>query len=194
MMLTAIVNVNRSWGIGAEGDLLVHIPEDMKFFRTATKGKTVVMGRKTLESFPGGKPLKGRRNIVLTRQPEQLAEAARAIAGQPEEGTRLETAASLPELLELLQGEGRKREGETEGREQAGEVFVIGGESVYNALLPYCSEVYVTKVAADGKADTFVPDLDEEEAFVLAEEGEPVEDNGYTLRFCTYKNRAPKPF
>ena len=74
------------------------------------------------------------------------------------------------------------------------EVFVIGGESVYRALLPYCSEVYVTKVAADGKADAFVPNLDEAEAFVLAAEGEPVEDNGYALRICTYKNKAPKPF
>ena len=111
--------------------------------------------------------MKGRVNIVLSSK-----EAKEGTVG----------AKSLDELFELLKNYPED------------EVFVLGGESVYNALLPYCSEVYVTKVAADGKADTFVPDLDKEEAFVLAAEGEPVEDNGYTLRFCTYKNRAPKPF
>ena len=190
MMLTAIVNVNRSWGIGAEGDLLVHIPEDMKFFRTATKGKTVVMGRKTLESFPGGKPLKGRRNIVLTRQPEQLAEAIRAIAGQPEESTRLETAASLPELLDLLQREDRKREGETEGLEQAGEVFVIGGEQIYRELLPYCDTCLVTVNDCQREADTFFPDLDADPEWERSSEGEEKEDQGVHYRFTVYKRKG----
>ena len=164
--MRAIFCVDEKWGIGKGNGLLFSLPKDMKFFRETTKGKVVVMGRKTLESFPGGQPLKGRVNIVLSSR-------------EPKEGTV--GAKSLNELFQLLKGYPED------------EVFVIGGESVYRALLPYCSEVYVTKVAADGKADAFVPDLDEEEAFVLAEEGEPVEDNGYTLRFCTYKNRAPKP-
>lgn len=165
--MRAIFCADEKWGIGKDNGLLFSLPKDMKFFRETTKGKVVVMGRKTLESFPGGQPLKGRVNIVLSSQ-----EAKEGTVG----------AKSLDELFELLKNYPED------------EVFVIGGESVYNALLPYCSEVYVTKVAADGKADTFVPNLDEEEAFVLAAEGEPVEDNGYTLRFCTYKNRAPKPF
>ena len=164
--MRAIFCADEKWGIGKDNGLLFSLPKDMKFFRETTKGKVVVMGRKTLESFPGGQPLKGRVNIVLSSH-------------EPKEGTV--GAKSLDELFRLLKNYPED------------EVFVIGGESVYNALLPYCSEVYVTKVAADGKADTFVPNLDEEEAFVLAEEGEPVEDNGYTLRFCTYKNRAPKP-
>ena len=164
--MRAIFCADEKWGIGKDNGLLFSLPKDMKFFRETTKGKVVVMGRKTLESFPGGQPLKGRVNIVLSSQ-----EAKEGTVG----------AKSLDALFALLK------------TYPEDEVFVIGGESVYNALLPYCSEVYVTKVAADGKADTFVPDLDEEEAFVLAAEGEPVEDNGYTLRFCTYKNRAPKP-
>ena len=164
--MRAIFCADEKWGIGKGNGLLFSLPKDMKFFRETTKGKVVVMGRKTLESFPGGQPLKGRVNIVLSSQ-----EAKEGTVG----------AKSLDALFGLLKNYPED------------EVFVLGGESVYNALLPYCSEVYVTKVAADGKADTFVPDLDEEEAFVLAAEGEPVEDNGYTLRFCTYKNRAPKP-
>lgn len=164
--MRAIFCADEKWGIGKDNGLLFSLPKDMKFFRETTKGKVVVVGRKTLESFPGGQPLKGRVNIVLSSK-------------EPKEGTV--GVKSLDALFELLKNYPED------------EVFVIGGESVYNALLPYCSEVYVTKVAADGKADTFVPNLDEEEAFVLAAEGEPVEDNGYTLRFCTYKNRAPKP-
>ncbi len=164
--MRAIFCADEKWGIGKDNGLLFSLPKDMKFFRETTRGKVVVMGRKTLESFPGGQPLKGRVNIVLSSR-------------EPKEGTV--GAKSLNELLQLLKGYPED------------DVFVLGGESVYRALLPYCSEVYVTKVAADGKADTFVPDLDEDEAFVLAAVGEPVEDNGYTLRFCTYKNRAPKP-
>lgn len=164
--MRAIFCADEKWGIGKDNGLLFSLPKDMKFFRETTKGKVVVVGRKNLESFPGGQPLKGRVNIVLSSK-------------EPKEGTV--GVKSLDALFELLKNYPED------------EVFVIGGESVYNALLPYCSEVYVTKVAADGKADTFVPNLDEEEAFVLAAEGEPVEDNGYTLRFCTYKNRAPKP-
>lgn len=164
--MRAIFCVDEKWGIGKDNGLLFSLPKDMKFFRETTRGKVVVMGRKTLESYPGGQPLKGRVNIVLSSR-------------EPKEGTV--GAKSLNELLQLLKGYPED------------DVFVIGGESVYRALLPYCSEVYVTKVAADGKADTFVPDLDEDEAFVLAAVGEPVEDNGYLIRFCTYKNRAPKP-
>ena len=164
--MRAIFCADEKWGIGKGNGLLFSLPKDMKFFRETTKGKVVVMGRKTLESFPGGQPLKGRVNIVLSSH-------------EPKEGTV--GAKSLNELFQLLKGYPED------------EVFVIGGESVYRALLPYCSEVFVTKVAADGKADTFVPDLDEDEAFELATEGEPVEDNGFFIRFCTYKNRVPKP-
>ena len=164
--MRAIFCADEKWGIGKDNGLLFSLPKDMKCFRETTKGKVVVMGRKTLESFPGGQPLKWRVNIVLSSKEAKVGTVG---------------AKSLDELFELLKNYPED------------EVFVIGGESAYNALLPYCSEVFVTKVAADGKADTFVPDLDEEEAFVLAAEGEPVEDNGYTLRFCTYKNRAPKP-
>ena len=162
--MRAIFCADEKWGIGKDNGLLFSLPKDMKFFRETTKGKVVVMGRKTLESFPDGAPLKGRVNIVLSSK-------------EPKEGTV--GAKNMQELLALLKNY------------PAEDVFVIGGESVYRALLPYCEEVLVTKVAADGGADTFVPNLDEAEGFQLAKEGEPVLDNGYTLRFCTYRNTAP---
>ena len=147
--------------------------QDMMFFRETTKGKVVVMGRKTLESFPGGQPLKGRVNIVLSSK-----EAKEGTVG----------AKSPDELFELLKNYPED------------DVVVIGGDSVHNAPLPSFSEVYVPEMAAAQAPGTCacsphyaVPDLDKEEAFVRAAEWEPVEDNGYTLRFCTYKNRAPKP-
>ena len=121
--MNQIVAVDRNWAIGKDGELLVSIPEDMKFFRTMTKGKTVIMGRKTLESFPGGRPLKGRRNIVLTRQENIDLKGA-------------ERAASVEDALALVRGE-------TEDN-----VFVIGGSSVYDAFLPYCQKCYVTKTSA----------------------------------------------
>ncbi len=164
--MRAIFCADKKWGIGKNGGLLFSLPQDMKFFRETTKGKVVVMGRKTLDSFPNGAPLKGRTNIVLSSK-------------DAKEGTV--GAKDLPELLSLLKNYPSE------------DVFVIGGESVYRALLPYCEEVLVTKVAADGGADTFVPDLDRDNNFTLAAEGEPVQDNGYTIRFCTYKNTAPKP-
>ena len=163
--MRAIFCADEKWGIGKEGGLLFSLPLDMKFFRETTKGKVVVMGRKTLDSFPNGAPLKGRINIVLSSK-------------EPKEGTV--GAKNMQELLARLKNY------------PAEDVYVIGGESVYRALLPYCEEVLVTKVAADGGADTFVPNLDEAEGFKLVKEGEPVLDNGYTLRFCAYRNPAPR--
>ena len=161
--MRAIFNCDSKWGIGKKNDLLFSLPLDMKFFRETTKGKTVVMGYNTLRSFPGGKPLRNRVNIVLC--PEDAGEG-------------VVTVHNFDELFEEL------------ANYPPDEVFVVGGASVYAALIPYCTEVFVTRVEADGGAEVFVPDLDKHPEFELISQSEPVEDNGYTLRFCTYRNLA----
>lgn len=160
--MKAIFHADRNWGIGKANDLMFSLPKDMKFFRETTKGKTVVMGLNTLRSFPNGKPLKNRVNIVLS--PEDVDEDVITVHG-------------LKELFEEIKNY------------PADEVFVIGGASVYRELIPYCTEVLVTKVDADGGAEVFAPDLDADDGFELTHESAPEEDNGYTIRFCTYRNR-----
>ena len=117
--MNAIVNVTSHWGIGRGGKLLVSIPTDLHRFRELTLNKTVIYGRKTLETFPGGKPLAGRENIILTRHPDLVVEGALICHGEDE-------------LRSLL----RERYSEN--------LFVIGGESVYKLLVPYCEKAYVT--------------------------------------------------
>ncbi|MBR7186746.1 MAG: dihydrofolate reductase [Clostridia bacterium] len=165
--MRAIFHADKNWGIGKNNDLMFSLPKDMKFFRETTKGKIVVMGRNTLISFPGGKPLKNRINIVLS--PSDIAEDVITVHN-----------------LEELFAEVKKYPEE--------DVFVVGGASVYRTLIPYCTEVLVTKVEADGGAEVFVPNLDEDENFRLVYESEPVDDNGYPIRFCTYKNLAPASY
>ena len=165
--MRAIFHADRAWGIGRGNDLMFRLPRDMKFFRETTKGKVVVMGLNTLRSFPEGKPLKNRTNIVLC--PEDAGEGVISVH-------------SLDELLREVK------------KYPAEDVYVIGGASVYRLLIPYCAEVLVTRVDAVGGADTFVPDLDADANFALVAESEPVEDNGYMIRVCTYKNLAPKAF
>lgn len=164
--MKAIFHADRNWGIGRGNDLMFSLPKDMKYFRETTKGKIVVMGLNTLRSFPGGKPLKNRTNIVLS--PERLDEDVIVVH-------------SLEELFQEIK------------KYPPDDVFVIGGASVYRALIPFCTEVLVTKVDADGGAETFVPDLDADERFELVKESEPEEDNGYSIRFCVYQNRALSP-
>ena len=163
--MKAIFHADREWGIGRANDLMFSLPKDMQFFRETTKGKVVVMGMNTLKSFPNGKPLKNRTNIVLC--PEDAGEG-------------VITVHSLDELLQEVK------------KYPADDVFVIGGASVYRLLLPYCTEVLVTKVDAYGQADVFVPNLDADGHFRLIFESEPQEDNGYTITFCTYQNVSPK--
>lgn len=160
-MIRAILHADRNWGIGRENSLMFSLPKDMKFFRETTSGKTVVMGGNTLRSFPGGKPLKNRTNIVLSRS--QKRDDCIVVSD-----------------LDALKSEMKKRKAE--------DIYVIGGASVYEALLPYCEEVLVTKVDAEGGAETFFPNLDRKKQFVVIEESDPTEDNGYTIRFVKYRN------
>ena len=160
-----IVNADKNWAIGKGGDLIFPIPEDMKFFRETTKGKTVIMGRKTLESFPNGQPLKNRRNIVLSRRGGDFPEGVTAVHSAEE----LEDAVSgIPE----------------------DELFVIGGAEIYRLLLNRCDEALITRVdAVCPDPDSFIPNFDELPDWVLAEQSEEKEHEGLRFRFCTYRRK-----
>jgi dihydrofolate reductase len=165
-MIYAIVHADKEWGIGKGNDMMFSLPKDMKFFRETTMGHTVVMGGKTLRSFPNQKPLKNRVNIVLSR------------------GQVRDDCIIVPSY-EALKAEMKNRENE--------DIFVIGGGEIYKSLLPYCHGAYVTKVDAVGGAEVFFPNLDENENFICVDEGEPIEDNGYIIRFTKYENKAVLP-
>ena len=164
--MKAIVAVDKKWGIGKNNDLLFSLPEDMKFFREKTNGKTVCMGYNTLLSFPGSKPLKNRVNIVLAPEGVERDDCI--------------VVHSLEELSNTLKN--------------YNDVFVIGGAMFYRTMVPYCEEVYVTKVDADGEATVFYPNLDEIEGFEMVYESEPIESNGYQIKFTTYKNNKVEKF
>jgi len=166
--MKAIVAVDKKWGIGKKNDLLFSLPEDMKYFREKTLGKVVVMGSNTLKSFPNGKPLKNRTNIVLFPGGEKRDDCI--------------VVDSLEELSTLLQNYDKE------------EVFVIGGAMMYKTMLPYCSEVLVTKVDADGEAEVFYENLDQKPEWTCVSESETVETNGYNIKFTVYKNACPKQF
>lgn len=156
-----IAHADRNWGIGKNNGLMFKLPQDMKFFRETTSGGVVIMGRKTLESFPSGKPLPNRVNIVITENSEYSADGV-IIAHSAEEAASI--AAEYTD---------RK-------------VFVIGGAMIYNLMLPYCTSALITKVFADGNADTFIHNFDSDSDWKSAAESADIADNGYTIRFCEY--------
>lgn len=158
--LEIVVAANEDWGIGYKGTQTLVIPEDRRHFRQVTGRGTVIVGRKTLLDFPGGKPLKNRRNIVLTRDPGYTAPGA-------------EIAHSAQEALNMC--------------EDDGPVFVIGGESVYRALLPYCSRAHVTRIFASPASDAFFPDLTTLPGWRLADPGETKEHEGLRYTFQTWE-------
>lgn len=156
-----IVTADRDGGIGKDGKLLADIPTDMKYFRTKTKGKTVIMGRATLESFPGGKPLPMRRNIVLSRTlPESDA---------------YEVCRSVEELLKLVQDD------------DSDDLYVIGGGQIYEQLLPYCDEAFVTELEAVFDSDTKIPLLSQLPEWKRVEESDRICENGVNYRFVVYR-------
>jgi dihydrofolate reductase len=163
-MMKAILAADEGWGIGNRGKLLVSIPADMRFFQRMTTGNIVVMGRKTLESFPGGRPLKNRTNIVLTGNPDYRAEGARIVHGPDE-------------LADVLSRENK------EGKD----IFVIGGAVIYRLLLPYCDTVFVTKINYRYEADAYFPDLSRDPEWELAEESEEQTYFELTYTFQTWK-------
>lgn len=162
--MQAILSADRNWGIGNKNKLLVSIPSDMKMFREKTTGKVVVMGRKTLESFPNGMPLKNRTNIVLTSNRDYAAKGAVLVYSEEE----------LKEELKKYKDE---------------EIYVIGGESIYRMLLPLCDTVYVTKIDRQFEADTFFPNLDEMDEWEMTEESEEQTCFDLEYRFTKYERR-----
>ncbi len=159
-MLTAIAAVDADFGIGKNGDLLFHIPDDMKFFRRTTLGHTVIMGRKTLESLPNSKPFKDRKNIILTRDPNFKVENA-------------VTANSVNEVAKLAENDE--------------EIFVVGGGEIYKQLLPYCKKALITKISSNANAEIFFPDLDKSDEWELTQASDEYEYEGLKFYFCTYE-------
>ncbi len=157
--MKAIVAVYDDWGIGQNGTQILTLSADRKFFRQTTRGACVIVGRKTLADFPGGKPLPNRVNLVLTRQ--NLSVPGAQIAQSPAQ------AASLAEKYES--------------------VFVIGGGSIYRQMLGYCDGAYVTKIHCAPQSDTFFPNLDEQPDWRLSRVLERGEEQGISYEICLYE-------
>ncbi len=157
--MNAIVAVYSDWGIGARGTQPVVLRADRAHFAALTRGATVIVGRRTMEDFPGGRPLKGRDNIVLTRSLQEL------------EGAR---TASSPEEAAAMAGDGDN-------------VFVLGGQSVFLQMLPHVRRVYVTRIELRPESDSFFPDLDRSGEWSVTELSEPMEENGVVYSFRTYE-------
>ena len=155
--MNIIVAVDKNWAIGYQNKLLNSIPEDMKFFRETTTGHVVVMGRKTLESFPNGRPLKNRTNVVITRRQDYEVPGAVVVH-------------SVEEALEYLK------------RFKSEDIYVIGGASIYEQMLPYCDVAHVTVMDYAYQADTWFPNLDKMEDFVVAADSE--EKTYFDLEYC----------
>ena len=152
--MNAIVAVSENGSIGKDNNLLFRISADLKRFKELTSGHTVIMGRKTLQSLPGGRGLPNRRNIVITHDPDFTAE-------------RAEVVHSIDEALALADED----------------AFVIGGASIYRAMLPYCDKVYLTRVYAHADADAFFPALDD---WQIVQESEIMEENGLRFQYIDY--------
>ena len=163
--MQTIVAVDKNWGIGKDNKLLVSIPADMKFFQGETMGKVVVMGRKTLESFPGGRPLVGRTNIVLTRNTEYRVKGAQVVHSQ--EGLLKELEKYPPE-----------------------DVYVIGGEAIYRQLVDECEAAHITKIDYAYDADAYFPNLDEKEEWEITEDSE--EQTYFDLEYVFLKYEKKK--
>lgn len=163
--MKAIVAADKNWAIGKGNDLLVKIPMDQKFFRQETSGHVVVMGRKTLESFPGGMPLKNRTNIVLTRHQDYDGKGALVVH-------------SLEELLEELK------------KYPEDEIYVVGGGQIYELLLPYCNLIHVTKINFAYEADTYFPNLDQLPEWEVTASSEEQTYFDLEFEFLQYERKA----
>ena len=162
--MNLIVAVDENWGIGNKNELLIRIPADMKMFRQETTGKVVVLGRKTLETFPGGRPLKERKNIILSSNKEYKVKDASVVS-------------SLEELLEELKP--YKEE----------DIYIIGGESVYRQLLPYCKTAHVTKIDRAYEADAHFPNLDLDEEWQITASSDEQSYFDTTYAFVKYERK-----
>ncbi len=159
--MQAIVAVYENWGIGKDGSQPVVVSADRRHFRELTQGGTVILGRKTLEDFPGGQPLKGRRNVVLSRTVAEIPGAT--VCSSPAEA-----------LFTVFDQK---------------DCFLIGGAKVYRQMLPFCNKVHVTKLYVSPDCDAFFPDLDADPEWECKEEGPLQEEEGVKFRFLTYERK-----
>lgn len=167
-----IANVNRSWGIGKDGKLLFHIPNDMRFFREKTRGNIVVMGKNTFLSLPGSKPLPDRFNIVLSRKGND--------APGVEDSENLCWCTSVQEVERIVKD--RPEE----------DIYVIGGGEIYRQMLPLCNTAYITQVDSGAPADVWMPDLDAAPDWKKAEILSRGSQNGLSYTICRYERTAAR--
>lgn len=163
--MNIIAAVDNNWAIGCRDELLVRIPNDQKHFREETTGKVVVLGRRTLATFPQGMPLPGRTNIILSSDPSYQVKGATIVH-------------SLEELLAELE------------KYDSGDIYVVGGESVYQQLLPYCDVAHITKIDRSYEADRYFPDLDRLPEWKITQDSE--EQTYFDLEYVFLKYERQK--
>ena len=160
--MIAIVVVDKNWGIGKDGEQIVYIPGDLKRFKDFTTGNTIILGRKTMYTFPGGKPLKNRRNLILSRNPDFKVEGG-------------EVYPDLDSLMEHVT--------------DSDNTYVVGGAMVYNTMIGQCDRAYVTKIDAEYPADCWFPNLDADPNWEIEWEGEQLEHEGVKYRYVNYRRK-----
>ena len=160
--MNLIVAVDENWAIGYRNELLIRIPADMKMFRQETTGKVVVLGRKTLETFPNAQPLKNRTNIILSTQTDYKVKDAIVVH-------------SIEELLAELKNYPEE------------EIYITGGETIYRQMLPYCNVAHVTKIDRSYEADAFFPNLDADPAWEVTAESDEQSYFDTTYSFVKYE-------
>lgn len=165
--MNLIVAVDENWAIGNKNDLLIRIPADHKMFRQETTGKVVVLGRKTLETFPQGLPLKNRTNIILSTNPSYKVKDAVVVH-------------SVEELLKELE------------KYNTEDIYIIGGESIYRQMLPYCDVAHVTKIDYAYTADAYFPDLDQLPEWEITADSEEQTYFDIAYRFVKYERTKPE--
>ena len=162
--MNLIVAVDNNWAIGNKNELLIRIPNDHKHFREETTGKVVVLGRKTLETFPQGLPLKNRTNIILSRDENYKVKDAIVVH-------------SVEELLEELKNYPDE------------DIYIIGGESIYRQMLPYCNVAHVTKIDHEYEADTYFPNLDKDEDWEITADSDEQTYFDIAYEFLKYERK-----
>ena len=160
--MIAIVAVDKNWGIGKDGEQIVYIPGDLKRFKDFTTGNAIILGRKTMYTFPGSKPLKNRRNMILSRNPDFKTEGGEV----------------YPDLDSLMANV-----------TDPDNTYVVGGAMVYNTMIGQCDKAYVTKIDGEYPADCWFPNLDEDPAWEIEWEGEWQEAEGVRYRYVNYKRK-----
>ncbi len=163
--MNLIAAADENWGIGKDGGLLVHLPGDLRYFKEKTKGKVVVMGRTTLESLPGAKPLPNRTNIVLTRDESFRKEGCIVVH-------------SMEQLLDEC------------ANYDPEDVMIIGGEQIYMQLIRQCERLFITKIFGDFNADKHLMNVDKMRSFELVWESDIMNENGISYQFLEYRRKA----